>query len=60
MDTTVAYVLPILVEDKLAVLDDLEVPTAHVVGYPIGERIAFGFTRYVSERLLSITNGGIG
>ena len=52
MGTTVAYVLPILVEDMLAVLDDLEVPAAHVVGYSIGGRFAFDFTRYVSERLL--------
>lgn len=59
-DTTAAYVLPILVEDMLAVLDDLEVPAAHVVGYSIGGQITFGFTRYVPERLLSITVGDTG
>ena len=59
-DTIAAYVPPILVEDMLAVLDDLEVPAAHVVGYSIGGRIAFGFIRYVHERLLSITVGGTG
>jgi len=44
----------------LAILDDLIVPAAHVVGYTIGGRMAFGFTRYVPERLLSITVGRTG
>ena len=59
-DETAAYVLPVLVEDMLAVLDDLDVTAAHVVGYSIGGRIAFGFTKYVPERLLSLTVGGTG
>ncbi len=59
-NTPAAYVLPILVEDMLAVLDDLEVTAAHVVGYSIGGRIALGFSRYVPERLLSLTVGGTG
>lgn len=59
-DTVESYVLPLLVEDMIAVLDDLEIQTAHVVGYSIGGRIALGFAKYVPERLLSLTVGGTG
>jgi pimeloyl-ACP methyl ester carboxylesterase len=53
-----AYDLSLRVGDVLAVLDALEVGTAHYWGYSMGGWIGFGMAKYASDRLLSLVIGG--
>ena len=41
-----------------AVLDDLDIPRAHYLGYSMGGRIGFAIARYAPERLRSLIMGG--
>jgi pimeloyl-ACP methyl ester carboxylesterase len=46
------------VEDIAAVLDDLDLPRAHYLGYSMGGRIGFAIARYAPERVHSLILGG--
>jgi pimeloyl-ACP methyl ester carboxylesterase len=46
------------VEDIAAVLDDLDIPRAHYLGYSMGGRIGFAIARYAPERVHSLILGG--
>lgn len=54
------YFLIHRVRDVLAVMDAMRINKAHIFGYSMGGRIAFGFTKYAPERLLSLIIGGMG
>jgi len=54
-----AYALQRRVEDVLAVLDALQIDTAHYLGYSMGGRIGFGIARYSPERFASLIIGGM-
>ena len=54
-----AYALARRVEDVLAVLDALDIDTAHYLGYSMGGRIGFGLARYSPERFASLIIGGM-
>lgn len=45
-----AYVLPALVGDVLAVLDDVGVETTHVVGHDWGSALAWAFATFAADR----------
>ena len=46
------------VEDILAVLDDLTIPTAHFLGYSMGGRIGFALATYAPTHFTSLLIGG--
>jgi len=54
-----AYAMQNRVEDVLAVLDALQIETAHYLGYSMGGRIGFGIARYRPERFISLIIGGM-
>jgi len=54
-----AYALQRRVEDVLAVLDALQIDTAHYMGYSMGGRIGFGIAKYSPERFASLIIGGM-
>ena len=53
------YFLTHRVNDVVAVLDDLKVRKAHIMGYSMGGRVAFGFAKYAIERVKSLIIGGM-
>src|SRR5438093_10737912 len=53
-----SYQMPRLVDDILAVLDDLGVETAHFLGYSMGGRVGFGIAKYAPARFRSLMIGG--
>jgi pimeloyl-ACP methyl ester carboxylesterase len=53
------YYLTHRVKDVVAVLDDLKVRKAHIMGYSMGGRIAFGFAKYAVDRVKSLIIGGM-
>lgn len=53
-----AYELKLLVEDIMAVLDDLGVHKSHFLGYSMGGGIGFGIAKYAPERFHSLIIGG--
>jgi pimeloyl-ACP methyl ester carboxylesterase len=53
-----AHALALRVGDVTTVLDALEIPRAHFLGYSMGGWIAFGMAKHAPERLLSLTIGG--
>ena len=55
-----AYVLPVLVEDVIAVLTEMETDSVHFFGYDVGGRVGLGLARYVPERLKSLVVGSCG
>ena len=48
-----AYAWPIPVADVLAVLDHLQIPQAHVLGYSMGGEVCFGLAQDALTRVLS-------
>src|SRR5262249_38083671 len=46
------------VTDLIAVLDDLNIPKAHFIGYSMGGRIGFALAKYAPERFSSLLIGG--
>lgn len=55
-----AYSMPLLVGDLIAVLDELDVGRAHVIGYSLGSRLAIQLALTVPARVFSLTLGGVG
>ena len=53
-----AYAMRRQVGDTVAVLDELSIERAHVVGRSYGGRLAFGIAEHAPERLLSFVAGG--
>ena len=53
------YYLTHRVQDVVAVLDSVKVPKAHIMGYSMGGRVAFGFAKYAPERVRSLIIGGM-
>ena len=53
-----AYTLPLRVGDVTAVLDDLNIPQAHFLGYSMGGWIGFGMAKYAPDRLHKLIIGG--
>lgn len=56
--TVEAYAMPLQVADVVAVLDEVGVDRAHVVGRSYGGRLAFGLGEHAPERVLSLVAGG--
>jgi pimeloyl-ACP methyl ester carboxylesterase len=52
-----AYAWPIPVADVVAVLDHLQIPQAHVLGYSMGGEVCFGLAKYAPTRVISLTLG---
>lgn len=53
------YYLTHRVQDVVAVLDTLKVRRAHIMGYSMGGRVAFGFAKYAPDRIKSLIIGGM-
>lgn len=53
------YYLTHRVKDVIAVLDTVKVRKAHIMGYSMGGRVAFGFAKYAPERVRSLIIGGM-
>jgi len=53
-----AYKPKLFVADVLAVLDELDIPTAHFFGYSMGGRIGFALAQYAPHRFSSLIIGG--
>jgi pimeloyl-ACP methyl ester carboxylesterase len=53
-----AYAMPLQVADAVAVLDELGIERAHVVGRSYGGRVVFGIGEHAPERVLSLVAGG--
>lgn len=53
-----AYALPLRVADAVAVLDDLGVEDAHLLGISWGGRLDFGIGEHAPERVQSLVVGG--
>ena len=53
-----AYTLPLYVGDIAAVMDALEIPTAHYWGYSMGGWIGYGMVKYAPEKVRSMIIGG--
>jgi pimeloyl-ACP methyl ester carboxylesterase len=53
-----AYSMPLQVADTVAVLDELSLERAHIVGRSYGARLAFGIAEHAPERMFSIVAGG--
>jgi pimeloyl-ACP methyl ester carboxylesterase len=51
---TEAYAIPLRVADLTAVLDELGIEQAHIVGISWGGRLCFGIGEYAPERVLSL------
>jgi pimeloyl-ACP methyl ester carboxylesterase len=54
-----AYTWPIPVTDVVAVLDHLQIPQAHVLGYSMGGGTCFGLAKYAPTRIMSLLIGGM-
>jgi pimeloyl-ACP methyl ester carboxylesterase len=53
-----AYAMPLQVADAVAVLDELGIARAHVVGRSYGGRLAFGIGEHARNRVISLVAGG--
>lgn len=53
-----AYGMPLIVGDVIAVLDALQLPAAHIVGYSLGARTGFSLIDAHPDRALSLTSLG--
>ena len=49
-----AYAMPLRVADVVAVLDQLQIPRAHLLGVSWGARLCFGVGRHAPERVRSL------
>lgn len=58
--TPEAYSSELMVNDIVAVLDDLGIEKAHFYGYSLGGRIGWATGRYAPDRFSSLILGGIG
>jgi pimeloyl-ACP methyl ester carboxylesterase len=54
-----AYTWPIPVADVVAVLDHLQIPQVHVLGYSMGGEVCFGLAKYAAARVTSLLIGGM-
>ena len=54
-----AYTWPIPVADVVAVLDHLQIPQAHVLGYSMGGGVCFGLAKDAPTRVVSLLIGGM-
>jgi len=54
-----AYAMRLLVNDAVAVLDDLKISKAHFLGYSMGGWIGFGIAKYSPQRFHSLIIGGM-
>ena len=54
-----AYTWPIPVTDVVAVLEHLQIPQAHVLGYSRGGGTCFGLAQYAPTRIMSLLIGGM-
>jgi pimeloyl-ACP methyl ester carboxylesterase len=54
-----AYAMKLLVNDVVAVLDDLKISKAHFLGYSMGGWIGFGIAKYSPQRFHSLIIGGM-
>jgi pimeloyl-ACP methyl ester carboxylesterase len=54
-----AYVIKLMVNDVVAVLDDLKISKAHFIGYSMGGRMGFGIAEYSPQRFHSLIIGGM-
>lgn len=52
------YAMSLIVGDVIAVLDELDIPAAHVVGYSLGARTGFSLIDTHPERALSLVSLG--
>ncbi|WP_114390484.1 alpha/beta fold hydrolase [Notoacmeibacter marinus] len=55
-----AYTPPRMADDAAALLDHLEIPKAHIMGYSMGGRIGAFLARDHGPRVATLTLGGIG
>jgi pimeloyl-ACP methyl ester carboxylesterase len=53
------YRMELLVQDMIAVLDQLEAPTVDFMGYSFGAWVGFGMVKFAPERLRSLVLGGM-
>jgi pimeloyl-ACP methyl ester carboxylesterase len=53
-----AYAMPLRVADATAILDELGIERAHVIGTSYGGRLGFGIGELAPERVLSLVVGG--
>lgn len=53
-----SYAMPLIVGDVIAVLDRLQIPAAHVVGYSLGARTGFSLIDTHPARALSLVSLG--
>lgn len=53
-----SYAMPLIVGDVIAVLDELQIPAAHMVGYSLGARTGFSFIDGHPDRALSLVSLG--
>ncbi|WP_026820629.1 alpha/beta fold hydrolase [Arthrobacter castelli] len=53
-----AYRMETLTGDVVSVMDDLELPEAHLVGYSMGARVGFALAAAAPERATSLTSLG--
>ncbi|MCE7736954.1 MAG: alpha/beta fold hydrolase [Candidatus Heimdallarchaeota archaeon] len=53
------YYLTHRVKDIIAVMDTVKVRKAHIMGYSMGGRVAFGFAKYSPDRVRSLIIGGM-
>jgi pimeloyl-ACP methyl ester carboxylesterase len=53
-----AYSMPLIVGDVIAVLDELQIPSAHVIGYSLGARTGFSLIEAHPDRALSFVSLG--
>jgi pimeloyl-ACP methyl ester carboxylesterase len=52
------YAMPLIVGDVIAVLDELNIPAAHVIGYSLGARTGFSLIETHPDRALSLVSLG--
>jgi pimeloyl-ACP methyl ester carboxylesterase len=53
-----AYDYRLMVDDVIAVMDDLDLPTASYVGFSMGGTIGFGLAKHYPHRVRSLIIGG--
>jgi pimeloyl-ACP methyl ester carboxylesterase len=55
-----AYSRAAMTGDILALMDHLEIPRAHILGFSMGSRLALGAALTAPERFATLTLGGVG
>jgi pimeloyl-ACP methyl ester carboxylesterase len=54
-----SYVWPTPVTDVVAVLDQLAIPQAHILGYSMGGELGYGLAKYAPDRVATLLIGGM-